>query len=115
MGIDPARFPLTRRERPFRPTRILTIGRLVEKKGIEYGLRAVARLPGETIPIRYDVIGDGPLRPRLEKMACELGIAARVGVHGSMVQRDVIRAMQHSDILLAPTVTDATGQHTGLP
>src|SRR3546814_16488634 len=87
MGIDPARFPLTRRERPFRPTRILTIGRLVEKKGIEYGLRAVARLPGETIPIRYDIIGDGPLRPRLEKLASELGIADRVGFHGSMVKR----------------------------
>ena len=115
MGIDPARFPLTRRERPLRPMRTLTIGRLVEKKGIEYGLRAVARLAGEAIPLRYDIIGDGPLRPRLEKLASELGIADRVGFHGPMVQRDVIRAMQESDILLAPSVTDATGDQEGIP
>ena len=115
MGIDPARFPLTGRERPIRPMRILTIGRLVEKKGIEYGLRAVARLAGEVIPFRYDIIGDGPLRPGLEKLASELGIADRVGFHGPMVQRDVIRAMQESDILLAPSVIDATGDQEGIP
>lgn len=115
MGIDPARFPLTKREGSFHHTRILTIGRLVEKKGIEYGLRAVAKLLKEGIPVRYDIIGDGPLRPQLEKLANELGIADSVGFHGSMVQRDVIHAMQQRDILLAPSVTDATGDQEGIP
>lgn len=44
--------------------RIVTIGRLVEKKGVEYGIRAIAKLAKTYKSIKYDVIGDEPLKQR---------------------------------------------------
>ncbi len=116
MGIDPFRFPLTERG-PARDGiwRVLTIGRMVEKKGIEYGLRAVATLAGRGVPVRYDIVGDGPLRPRLEALAQEAGIADRVAFHGWRVQGEVAELMRDSDVLLAPSVTDADGDQEGIP
>jgi len=53
-----------------------TIARLVEKKGVEYGLRAVAKLrQNGNIRVRYRIAGDGPLREELETLAGTLGIA----------------------------------------
>jgi colanic acid/amylovoran biosynthesis glycosyltransferase len=115
MGIDVARFPLTVRRPGAERMRILTIGRLVEKKGIEFGLRAVAQLVGQGLPLRYEIVGDGPLRTSLEELACDLGIAGNVVFRGSLVQKEVRRAMQASDILLAPSVTDAEGDQEGIP
>jgi colanic acid/amylovoran biosynthesis glycosyltransferase len=115
MGIDPSRFPLTNRTEKPEGVQILTIGRLVEKKGIEYGLRAVAKLIEKGLALRYDIVGDGPLRQSLEALAGQLGIAGRVTFRGSMVQKDVIRIMREKDILLAPSVTDVTGDQEGIP
>jgi len=116
MGIDPFRFQMTERG-PARGGiwRILTIGRMVEKKGIEYGLRAAAMLAGRGVPLRYDIVGDGPLRPRLEAVAHEAGIADRVFFHGWRVQSEVVDLMRDSDVLLAPSVTDADGDQEGIP
>ncbi|HEX7776789.1 MAG TPA: glycosyltransferase [Parvibaculum sp.] len=116
MGIDPARFP--QGEHKFSadgPATVLTIGRLVEKKGIEYGLRAVAKLAARGVPLRYEIVGDGPLRDGLQDLARSLGIAGRVRFHGARVQEDVARLMRQSDVFLAPSVTDAQGDQEGIP
>lgn len=116
MGIDPERFPLTvRRTAPDRPASILTIGRLVEKKGIEYGLRAVAKLAGRGVPLSYEIVGGGPMRAELETLARELAIADRVVFRGPLVQKEVVRVMHEHDILLAPSVTDRDGDQEGIP
>lgn len=116
MGIDPCRFPLTGRKPAGNGIwRVLTIGRMVEKKGIEYGMRAVAQLVGRGLPLRYDIVGDGPLRPRLEALARETGIVDHVVFHGWRLQGDVADLMQESDVLLAPSVTDADGDQEGIP
>lgn len=116
MGIDPRRFPPTDRKPVGGDVwRVLTIGRMVEKKGIEYGMRAVAQLVGRGLPLRYDIVGDGPLRPQLEALARETGIADHVVFHGWRLQRDVADLMQTSDVLLAPSVTDVHGDQEGIP
>ncbi|MGH9420801.1 MAG: glycosyltransferase, partial [Thermoanaerobaculia bacterium] len=48
---------------------ILSVARLIPKKGIEYALRAVAELSRQGIEIHYIVVGGGPLRERLESLA----------------------------------------------
>ncbi|MCE9650961.1 MAG: glycosyltransferase [Parvibaculum sp.] len=115
MGIDPSRFPLTSRKGSGRDLKLLTIGRLVEKKGVEYALRAVANLINKGTALSYEIIGDGSLKPQLEALANDLGIAEHVRFRGSMVQKDVVRAMQSGDVLLAPSVTDTTGDQEGIP
>jgi len=56
---------------------------LVEVKGHEYVLRALAQLRARCPEIRYDLVGDGPLRPKLEQLVIELGLGETVALHGA--------------------------------
>jgi len=90
MGIDLAMFKYRAREiDPARAVSVLTVGRLVEKKGHAYALRAIAQLVRQGRDIRYTIAGDGPLRRRLETLAAELGIAGRVRFVGAVDQAEV--------------------------
>ena len=61
-------------------TVLVTAGRFVPVKGLEYLLRAFARLPDEIEgrPLRLVLVGDGPLRDELEQLAKRLGVTGRV-------------------------------------
>ncbi|UCE85641.1 MAG: glycosyltransferase [Deltaproteobacteria bacterium] len=98
MGVDPAAFApasTLRAADPGRSTgdeiRLLSVARLVEEKGIAFALRAVARLAPRFPGLRYQVIGEGPLRGSLERLARQLGISDRVVWLGAL-PRDRVRA-----------------------
>ncbi len=95
--------------------RVLTIGRFVEKKGIEYGMRAIADLVARQIPVTYTVVGDGPLAPQFIALARELKIGHYIDFCGWQAQDDVARLLREHDVLLAPSVTDAKGDQEGIP
>ncbi len=115
MGIDCARFQFRPRTlTPGQPARLLSIARLVEKKGIEYAIRAVAKVRGD-FNLSYDIIGDGPLRPALEKLAREAGVAGCVRFLGSMQQEEVVARLEEAHVLIAPSVTSAEGDQEGIP
>jgi colanic acid/amylovoran biosynthesis glycosyltransferase len=116
MGIDCDRLAfLERRLEPGRPVRLITIGRLVEKKGIEHGIRAVARLVERHHDVRYDIIGDGPLAHRLGRLVGELQLGDRVTLVGSRDQDDVRAALERAHVALAPSVTSRDGDQEGIP
>jgi colanic acid/amylovoran biosynthesis glycosyltransferase len=97
-----------------RPLRLVTVGRLVEKKGVAFGLEVVASLAREGRPVEYHVIGDGPLRPALEAQAraCPPG---SVRFHGALLPVGVRTALEGMDAMLAPHVTAADGDEEGIP
>jgi colanic acid/amylovoran biosynthesis glycosyltransferase len=95
--------------------RLLTVARLVEKKGIAVALRALGELREELPSLHYDVIGDGPLRSDLEALAATLGIADRVRFLGAATSDDVARAMREADLFVLPSVTAADGDEEGTP
>ena len=98
------------------PVRIVSIARLVEKKGLEYGIRAIAVLMRLTSrDVRYTILGDGPLRPELEKLIESLGLSDLVRLEGWCDRFSVRRRLAESDILLAPSVTSASGDEEGTP
>jgi len=103
-------------EHPRQPTdlmRVLTVGRLVEKKGIEYAIRAVA-LARESHPhIRYDIIGEGVLRARLERLIAALGLGEHVILHGARTSAEVRQMMAVAHAFLLPSVTAADGDEEG--
>jgi colanic acid/amylovoran biosynthesis glycosyltransferase len=113
LGIDLAGFPA--RERPPRPDpTFLAVGRLVEKKGFEFLVRAVAHAgPGFRGQVR--IAGDGPLGEGLRGLARELGVADRVSFTGWASPDEVARAMHEADVLVMPSVTAADGDMEGLP
>ncbi len=93
------------------PGLILHVGRLVEKKGTAALLDAVAR----TEEARLVIVGDGPLKPSLERRARRLGVEARVRFTGSLPPDGVLGWMQRSWLLAAPSVTAGDGDAEGLP
>ena len=95
--------------------RLLTVARLVEKKGIDVALRALASMRDEIPSVRYDVIGDGPKRAELEALATSLGIADHVRFAGAVSNERVQQAMREADLFVLPSVTAANGDEEGTP
>lgn len=116
MGIDCQKFTFTPRQPDADGCiRLVTIARLVEKKGIEYGIRAVAQL-AETYPnLEYHVVGDGPLRDTLSDLIQNLGVQNRVKLLGWKQDQEVLEILNQAHILLAPSVTSQDGDQEGIP
>ena len=92
---------------------ILFIGRLVEMKGGEYLLRAMQAVQASRPASELTIIGDGPLRPELERLAAELHVRCRfLGVQSSATIRQTLR---RSRLLCLPSVTTSDGHVEGLP
>lgn len=114
VGLNPDEF--TFRERvpdSDKPVRLLTVGRLVEIKGHALAIRAVATLRVRHPDIRYDIVGDGPLRPELEKLIGVLDVREIVTLHGARDGRAVKRLMANAHLFMLASVNvegDAEGQ-----
>lgn len=80
------------------PVKFLFVGRLTELKGVQDVLRA---LPEEYSGWRFDVVGDGPYREKLELIAVDRGIKDRVIFHGYSDHIDEF--MRNSSCLLFPS------------
>ncbi|MFC5126093.1 glycosyltransferase [Pseudoclavibacter helvolus] len=90
---------------------VVFVGRMVEKKGVQDLLSALAS-PGLR-NARVALIGDGPLREQLEAQAAELGL--KVAFLGMIPPQQVHRELAASKLLAAPSVTASTGDTEGLP
>jgi colanic acid/amylovoran biosynthesis glycosyltransferase len=108
-GIDCERFRAGDGGRD--PQLILFVGRLVEKKGCEYLLRAMVVVQRHHPEARVEIIGDGPLRSRLESIAASLGV--RASFRGMQNPAEVLRSMSRARILCNPSVTAASGDMEG--
>ena len=98
-----------------RVVRLLSVGRLVEKKGHVFQLAACAELRRRGIDATLRIIGEGPERARLEARLAELGLGSSVALEGAMQPGDVQHAYDASDIFLHTGIVDAQGDRDGLP
>jgi colanic acid/amylovoran biosynthesis glycosyltransferase len=116
MGVDCNKFSFTLRYPSHDgKIRIVTIARLVEKKGVEYAIRAVAKLGKANENIEYNILGDGPLSGNLQQLIQELGVASKVKLLGWKQQHEVVEILNNSHIMLAPSVTSKNGDQEGIP
>ena len=114
-GVELDRFvPAPRPAEP--PVRIVSVGRLVEKKGFPDLLHACRLLKDATgADFRLRIYGDGPLRGDLEALRDRLDLRDEVELRGEVDGDDVLRAYQEADVFaLAPCVT-ADGDRDGVP
>jgi len=95
-----------------RPIRLLFVGRFVEKKGLEYALRALANLRND-YSFQLRIIGDGELNDHLRALASSLGVSQQIAWLGMQPHRRVIQELQSCDILLQPSVTAINGDSEG--
>ncbi len=113
-GLDrlPTLKPL-RRDRAV--LQLVCVARLVEKKGLDHQLRIYAALRTAGVAFAARIVGDGPLRPELEKLAGHLGVAGEVTFTGHLPQHEVWSQLAWADVLLHTGVIAASGDRDGLP
>jgi glycosyltransferase involved in cell wall biosynthesis len=118
-GVELDRFvPAPRINGASGPVEIVSVGRLVPKKGFADLLHACQRLKSTgtpDIPFRLRIYGDGPLRAELTALRDRLGLCEEVELVGERTGDEVLRAYQRADIFaLTPCVTD-DGDRDGVP
>jgi glycosyltransferase involved in cell wall biosynthesis len=113
-GLD--RLPALKPLRASRvPLQLVSVARLVPKKGLDHQLRIYAALAAVDVPFVARIVGEGPLRAELEKLAGHLGIAARVTFTGHLPQHEVWSQLAWADVLLHTGVVAPSGDRDGLP
>jgi glycosyltransferase involved in cell wall biosynthesis len=85
------------------------VGRLVEKKGMIDGLRAFRRVNARFPNARLQIIGDGPLRGKLQREALRLGLMGSVQFAGRLPHDRVLGEMRRAHVMLTPSITTAQG------
>lgn len=120
-GIDLDRFPTLAKggsdrdgSNPNDPVTVVSVGRLVPKKGYDDLLAALAALP-ESLAWRLVHIGGGELGHELKAQAREAGIGDRIEWRGSQSQQAVIEAMREGDVFALMSRIDESGDRDGLP
>jgi len=88
---------------------LVTVAHLVARKRHADVLRALWLLRHSHPRARYVVVGDGPERPRLERLAAELGLADRVELRGALPHAQAARAAQSAALFVLPSVDEAFG------
>ncbi len=112
-GIDLARF--ARATFTNEPPAIISIGRLIEKKGFGDLIEACRILATQGIAFRGEIIGEGPLAGELQKQIETAGLTKIITLAGPLAQPEVIRRLAQSDLFALPCVTEAGGGMDNLP
>lgn len=115
-GIECHKFKYSKKHRkPNDITKVLTIARLVEKKGVAFAIEAVARLLSRGENIEYCIVGDGVLRGHLRQLIESMGIEQHVKLLGWKTHEEVQVLLAESHVLVAPSLTSESGDQEGIP
>lgn len=95
--------PLTKSKNP-RAGRIVFLGRLVERKGVEYLIRAFAKLAANMPEVELIIAGDGPLRSKLESVVKENGIENAVNFLGYVDEAEKFDLLASAQIACFPSI-----------
>lgn len=114
-GIELDKFKPISRQFSDKNLTFLTVSRLVEKKGLEYSIKAFSKFLNKYPYSKYNIIGDGPLQSNLMSLVSELNILDRVNFLGRGNKDDVLKNMYDADVYILTSVTAANGDKEGLP
>ncbi|MEO0938279.1 MAG: glycosyltransferase family 4 protein [Pseudomonadota bacterium] len=113
-GLDLTRFPDPPERVETARFEMLSVGRLVEKKGFDRLIEALALLP-DGLDWHWTHIGGGALGDRLRARADELGLSSRITWRGACDQPEVIAAMRAASLFVLPSRVADDGDRDGLP
>lgn len=112
-GVDLDR--LERSTAPRTPQLVVAVGRLVEKKGFDDLLTALATLRSEGAPVTAVLVGEGPLRDRLQERAATSGLQDALQLRGALRQEEVLDLVRRAAVFALPCVVAADGDRDALP
>jgi len=90
------------------PPRVVYVGRLSPEKGVDQLVRAIAHLRQEGVARlpRVSLIGDGPERPRLERLVADLGCRDTIAFTGQLDRAALSRRLLDADIAVQPSLSE---------
>lgn len=120
---DSERFSAIERapREPGAPVRLVTVGRLSAEKGVDVLLEALAHLRDRGVPVDATVVGGGPERAALERLAAERGLSGSVRFTGPLDNDSLVAELAAADLYCQPSRREGFGVAlvealaTGLP
>jgi glycosyltransferase involved in cell wall biosynthesis len=106
-GVDPIVASQTPSSQEPPGKRILFVGRLVERKGVKDLIDAFRILSEEVLEAKLEVVGDGPQRSQLEKLAADLNLGNKVSFLGTLTGAPLYEKYSSCDVFVMPSVTFA--------
>lgn len=112
-GLELERFPYA--DPYHRPPRIVSVGRLIEKKGFQDLIDACAILAERGREFTCEIVGAGELEAVLRSQVARLGLTSIVELLGPRPQAEVLALVQSGALFAAPCVVGEDGNRDGLP
>lgn len=94
---------------------ILTVGRLVEKKGYAYIPEAIDIAERTGLKILWHIVGDGPQKKELQRMAARFNIGDNLMFLGWQRHNRIRSFLESCDVFIMPSIVAADGDMDGLP
>ncbi|HEX5759214.1 MAG TPA: glycosyltransferase, partial [Thermoanaerobaculia bacterium] len=121
VGVEPERYAAAARAAASEeaaedaPPRLVCVAALKPYKGHAVLLRAYARLRDAGVPFACELIGEGPLRAKIEASIAALGLGERVRLAGALPEDEVARRLAGAAAVVLPSVVARDGQMEGIP
>lgn len=96
------------------PIELISVSRLVEKKGIEYTIRAVAEVVKTDPRIHYTIVGDGPIRQQLQSLINTLRMQRYITMVGAQSNEKIPALLYKSHIFVLSSITAQDGDQEGI-
>lgn len=93
---------------------VLACGRLIERKGFEYLIKAMSHIIEEIPNTKLIQVGEGPERPKLIKLASSLGMSKNIIFAGLASNEDLPKYYAACDCFVLPSIVDSRGDTEGL-
>jgi glycosyltransferase involved in cell wall biosynthesis len=97
------------------PARVVSLGRMVPKKGFDVLLKALALLRADGLVFEADLVGDGPMRPELESLAYTLGLGDQVRFHGALAPAEALARLECGRVFALACRVGPDGDMDGIP
>ncbi len=114
-GVDVAELTPAPHDLVGDPSLILSVGRLVEKKGFPVLLRAAALLRKQGVDFRLRIVGSGPDEADLKRLAVGLALEDYVQFVGPLPHEELIPLFREADLFVLASVVASDGDRDGLP
>jgi colanic acid/amylovoran biosynthesis glycosyltransferase len=104
-GVSPSEYKHLGKPQTVRP-QVLCVGRLVPEKGQPVLLKALALLTQKGFDVEVVLVGSGPLRAKLERLALDLGVADRVIFRGAVRHDEIARCYATASLCCSPSLVE---------
>lgn len=103
------------RHADFSPHRIVSVARLVAKKGLDIAIRACEKLARKGIPFFFEIIGDGEEYHRLDNLIRQCHLEGTVRLLGAVPNDEIAQSLRNAALFLLPCVAGSDGNVDGIP